>query len=86
MLSAFAEARSSTSDNWDLFPNDIRSWAQQNDDEIALIGIELSDDEPEPDDDEPVLCESDAIVGTGTGVCLTRLTPQGDCPRSGSHI
>lgn len=41
MLSAFAEARSSTSDNWDLFPTELRSWAQMRSDELSMLGYEL---------------------------------------------
>lgn len=94
MLSAFAEARSSTSENWDLFPNEIRSWAQQNSDEIAGISLDLELFTPDNEEAVKALfaeyedprCEADAIIGTGTGVCNTRLTKQGDCPRSGDHI
>lgn len=40
----------------------------------------------EPDGEERELCEADSKIGTGTGVCLTPLSKQGDCPRADRHL
>lgn len=40
----------------------------------------------ENDDPDVERCTALAHVGTGTGVCDTPLTPQGDCPRENMHV
>jgi hypothetical protein len=43
-LLAFAEAKSPESDNWDLFADSLRDWAQYNSTELEALHFELSDD------------------------------------------
>ena len=42
-LSAAAEARSPESENWTLFNDATREWAQQNADEITILSMELDE-------------------------------------------
>ena len=40
-LVAFAEASDESSENWDLFPQQVRSLAEKYSDEITMVGLEL---------------------------------------------
>jgi hypothetical protein len=42
--------------------------------------FELGEEKPAP------RCEAQAVKGTGTGICDTPLTPQGDCVNGDNHV
>jgi hypothetical protein len=53
-LGAAAEARGPESDNWDLFNEATREWAQANSDELAMLEVEMEDRELEETESEVV--------------------------------
>lgn len=55
---------------------------------IELILHGQSPDQPFLFDEEKpaARCEAQAVKGTGTGICDTPLTPQGDCVNGDNHV
>lgn len=49
-LSAFASATNPEDENHDLFPQSMREWAEQSDDEIGVLQLELDDARHSGDD------------------------------------
>lgn len=40
-LGAFVEASDESSENWDLFPQSVREWAELESDEISMLQLEI---------------------------------------------
>lgn len=58
-LSACAEARDESSENWGMFPDNVRLWAKHFSDEIAMAAIELEEAQAESN---PVMAVVDGVL------------------------